>query len=177
MAEGFFKRRNTYKPEPNATRRFFYDSQRKWEKYKKNSINMKYLNADRRANYFRKVENEILEIYNAGNRFWKSDVTKLIKMHPDYRNEIYAGTQVCKIINLNDGKFPEEQSLQAMLICNYSAPRLDIDKNPFQYEDFFEERFNSFSDQKKLGLFMVCQVNQNIYLYKNCLTKFWMNRY
>lgn len=95
----------------------------------------------------------------------------------DYRNENFAGTQVSKIINLNDGKFPEEQLLQAMLICNYSAPRLDKDKDPFQYEDFFEERFNSFSDQKKLGLFMVCQENKGLFLYKKCLAKFWINRY
>lgn len=95
----------------------------------------------------------------------------------DYRNENYAGTQVSKIINLNDGKFPEEQLLQAMLVCNYSAPRRGEDKNPFQYENFFEERFNSFSDQKKLGLFMVCQENKDLFLYDKHLTSWWFNRY
>lgn len=111
MAKGIYKRKDTYESKPNATRRFLYDPQRKWEKYEKNSINMKYLNADRRANSLKKVENAILELYDAGNRYWKSDVTKVTRMHPDTVAKYYL---------------PAFKEVQKILACKHYYSLLDF---------------------------------------------------
>jgi|GEM_PF-3662078 len=94
----------------------------------------------------------------------------------------YYGHQPCDIltctkkIDISEGEFPEELLLQEIFLCKYSGPRINQGANPF-LEPYFQERFNTFSDQKKLGLFMFCNVNKELYLYNKCLTKYWMNRY
>lgn len=121
------------------------------------------------------MDNDLQIVENCTNLVLEQNVTEVLFVH--FMDDVYAGTELAKKVNLSDKRFPEEKLLQEMLVCNYSAPRLDKDKNPFQYVDFFEGRFNTFSEDKKLGLFLLCNTDKELFMYNKLLTKFWINRY
>lgn len=121
------------------------------------------------------MDDDLKIVENCMNLVLEQQIKKVVLVN--FHDDIYAGTEISKKINLTEGRFPEELLLQEMLICSYSAPRLDNDKNPFQYQYFFEERFSKFDENKKLGLFLVSNSSKELFLFNKCLTKFWMNRY
>ncbi len=120
------------------------------------------------------MDDETKIIENNMQLILEQNITKVMSIH--FKDEPSAGIECSKEIDLSLGYFPEEKLLQELFICNYSSPRLDKDKNPFRYP-YFEERFNGFSEQKKLSLFMVCNTDKELFMYNKFLTKFWINRY
>ncbi|KIA89906.1 hypothetical protein OA86_04645 [Kaistella jeonii] len=119
-----------------------------------------------------KMDDDAKIVENCMNLVLEQNIKKVISIH--FHDDIYAGTEVSKIIELGVGCFPEEKLLQEMLICYYSSPRLDTDKNPFQYVQYFEDRFNTFTEDKKLELFVVCNTNKELFMYNPLLTKFFL---
>lgn len=121
------------------------------------------------------MDDDLKIVENCMKLALEQNISQVLSIH--YEDNLYGGTKPSKNLDLSTCRFPDEMLLQEMLVCTYSAPRLDVDKNPFQYTDFFEERFNSFSEQKKMGLFLVCNSDRELFMYNKILTKFWINRY
>lgn len=119
-------------------------------------------------------EEEEYEMEKVQEIILKNGVSEILFFN--YKDEAYQGINFTKTIFLSKERFPEERLLQELFICKYSAPRMYQDENPF-LKPYFQERFNTFSDQKKMGLFLVCNTNKELYLYNKCLTRYWMNRY
>lgn len=94
----------------------------------------------------------------------------------DYNYQSGPIVNCTKKIDISEVDYSEELLLQELFLCKYSGPRIDQYANPF-LEPYFQERFNNFSDQKKLGLFMFCNANKELHLYNKCLAAYWMNRY
>ncbi|KEY17958.1 hypothetical protein [Kaistella antarctica] len=124
-------------------------------------------------NIFMMDEDDVKTVENCLNLVLDQNISKVISVH--FTDDIYSDTVKTKIIDLSKGHFPEEKLLQEMFICYYSAPRLDIDKNPFRY-DYFEKRFDSFTEDKKLGLFLVCNIDKELFMYNKFLSKLWMSK-
>jgi hypothetical protein len=80
------------------------------------------------------------------------------------------------VVDLSAEEIPEEKLLQELIINSPLAKDLneaaDLWNSPF-----LTERFNAFSDQKRLKLFMICNVNKDLFMYNKHLARWWMNRY
>ncbi|MCP2038165.1 hypothetical protein [Chryseobacterium sp. HSC-36S06] len=112
---------------------------------------------------------------NCMKRVLEQNIDKVFSF-PYSDDDIFGGIYLSKKINLSGEHFPEELLLQEIIICINSTPDLNKDENPFHFE-YLEERFNSFSDYKKLQLFLFCSKNQELFMFDRCLDKWWMNRY
>lgn len=119
------------------------------------------------------MDDDVKIVENLMSLILEQNISKVVSIN--FHDDIYAGTAMSKIIALNEGHFPEEKLLQELFICYYSAPRLDMDKNPFRY-DYFEKRFDNFTEDKKLGLFLVCNTDKELFIYNKFLSKFWLSR-
>ncbi len=80
------------------------------------------------------------------------------------------------VIDLSVEEIPEEKLLQELIIN--SPPAKDISEPADLWESqFLTERFNKFSDQKRLKLFMICNVKKDLFMYNKHLARWWMDRY
>lgn len=78
-------------------------------------------------------------------------------------------------LDLSTEEIPEEKLLQELII---SSPLfVNAREGKAIVSRFLVERFNTFTDQKKLKLFMLRNVRQDLFLYSNILGTWWMQRY
>lgn len=78
-------------------------------------------------------------------------------------------------LDLTTEEIPEEKLLQELII---SSPLfVNAEERKAIVSKLLVERFNTFTDQKKLKLFMLRNVRQDLFLYNNILETWWMQRY
>ena len=80
------------------------------------------------------------------------------------------------VIDLSIEEIPEEKLLQELIINSPLATNINLLTDLWNSQ-FLTERFNEFSDQKRLKLFMICNVNKDLFMYNKHLARWWMNRY
>lgn len=78
-------------------------------------------------------------------------------------------------LDLSMEEIPEEKLLQELII---SSPLfVNAEEGKAIVSRLLVERFNTFTDQKKIKLFMLRNVRQDLFLYNNILGTWWMQRY
>ncbi len=109
-----------------------------------------------------------LQIQNALNAVLDSSVSDVV-LFP------YTANSPIVNLDLSTEELPAEKLLQALII---SSPLFgDAEQGKAIVGRLLAERFNTFTDQKKLKLFMICNAKKELFLYNKYLASWWINRY
>lgn len=109
-----------------------------------------------------------LQIQNALNAVLDSSVSDVV-LFP------YTANSPIVNLDLSTEELPAEKLLQELIIS--SPVFADAEQGKAIVGRLLAERFNTFTDQKKLKLFMICNAKKDLFLYNKHLASWWINRY
>ncbi|WP_234109943.1 hypothetical protein [Chryseobacterium sp. R2A-55] len=95
----------------------------------------------------------------------------------NYEDNKYTGERCSSILQLSSVSLPQEYLLQELRKFRESAPHIDGDYYESYWKRIFQERFESFSEQKKLSIFQLSKSENPLYIYNHALSDWWVNRY